>query len=42
MRPAAPDADTLGQARDSLLDYQTDKWVWHCVARFGQGDAIVG
>ncbi|WP_175716949.1 DUF3626 domain-containing protein [Burkholderia anthina] len=32
---------TLGQARDSLLDYQTAKWVWHCVARFGQGNAIV-
>ncbi len=25
----------LGQARDSLLDYKTAKWVWHCIARFG-------
>jgi hypothetical protein len=26
----------LGRARGSLLDYQTAKWVWHCVARFGR------
>lgn len=25
----------LGRARESLLDYQTAKWVWHCIARFG-------
>lgn len=25
----------LGRARGSLLDYQTAKWVWHCLARFG-------
>lgn len=25
----------LGHARDRLLDYQTAKWVWHCIARFG-------
>ena len=27
----------LGRAR-GLLDYQTAKWVWHCVARFGLGE----
>jgi hypothetical protein len=26
---------TLARARDQLLDYQTAKWVWHCMARFG-------
>ena len=26
---------TLAQARKTRLDYQTAKWVWHCVARFG-------
>lgn len=26
----------IGNARDNLLDYQTAKWVWHCVARFGR------
>lgn len=25
----------LWRARDGLLDYQTAKWVWHCVARYG-------
>lgn len=25
----------LGRARDHVLDYQTAKWVWHCLARFG-------
>lgn len=25
----------LGCARDRALDYQTAKWVWHCIARFG-------
>ncbi|KVS34959.1 hypothetical protein LGN07_00200 [Burkholderia cepacia] len=25
----------LGRARDGTLDYQTAKWVWHCMARFG-------
>lgn len=25
----------LGRARDRL-EYQTAKWVWHCIARFGQ------
>ena len=25
----------LGHARDNPLDYQTAKWVWHCLARFG-------
>lgn len=25
----------LGRARGSLLDYQTAKWVWHCLAKFG-------
>lgn len=25
----------LGRARGSLLNYQTAKWVWHCLARFG-------
>ncbi|KER70355.1 hypothetical protein HR51_17645 [Burkholderia cepacia] len=29
---------TLDRARDGLLDYQTAKWVWHCVARFGQDE----
>ncbi|MBM0204436.1 DUF3626 domain-containing protein [Micromonospora sp. STR1s_5] len=26
----------LGSARDDTLDYQTAKWVWHCVARLGR------
>lgn len=26
----------LGVARDTILDYQTAKWVWHCIARFGR------
>lgn len=26
----------LGKARDKSLDYQTAKWVWHCIARFGR------
>lgn len=26
---------TLWRARDHLLDYQTAKWVWHCIARYG-------
>lgn len=26
----------LGKARDNPLDYQTAKWVWHCIARFGR------
>ena len=25
----------LWRARDRLLDYQTAKWVWHCIARYG-------
>ena len=25
----------LSQARETELDYQTAKWVWHCMARFG-------
>ncbi|MEW6437319.1 MAG: DUF3626 domain-containing protein [Pseudomonadota bacterium] len=25
----------LGQARTHSLDYQTAKWVWHCMAKFG-------
>lgn len=25
----------LGRARDHVLDYQTAKWVWHCMARYG-------
>ena len=25
----------LWGARDRLLDYQTAKWVWHCIARYG-------
>ncbi|MEM6475111.1 MAG: DUF3626 domain-containing protein [Pseudomonadota bacterium] len=25
----------IGAAREKDLDYQTAKWVWHCVARFG-------
>nr|WP_210292226.1 DUF3626 domain-containing protein [Aurantimonas endophytica] len=25
----------LGRARDRLIDYQTAKWVWHCIAKFG-------
>lgn len=25
----------LSQARETKLDYQTAKWVWHCMARFG-------
>lgn len=25
----------IGVSRDHPLDYQTAKWVWHCVARFG-------
>ncbi|WP_244109822.1 hypothetical protein [Burkholderia arboris] len=32
----------LGRARDGVLDYQTARWVWHCVARFGQGSGIAG
>lgn len=27
----------IGLFRDSTLDYQTAKWVWHCIARFGGG-----
>lgn len=27
----------LWRARDAMLDYQTAKWVWHCIARFGHG-----
>jgi Protein of unknown function (DUF3626) len=27
--------ETLWRARDSVLDYQTAKWVWHCMARYG-------
>lgn len=27
----------LWQAREAELDYQTAKWVWHCIARFGYG-----
>lgn len=26
----------LGRARQSIFDYQMAKWVWHCVAKFGQ------
>ena len=26
----------LGKARDNPLDYQTAKWVWHCIAKFGR------
>ena len=26
----------LSDARDKHLDYQTAKWVWHCIARFGR------
>lgn len=26
----------IGAAHGDLLDYQTAKWVWHCVARFGR------
>jgi hypothetical protein len=25
----------LWRARDRLLDYQTAKWIWHCIARYG-------
>ncbi len=25
----------LWRARESVLDYQTAKWVWHCIARYG-------
>ena len=25
----------LWRARDTVLDYQTSKWVWHCIARYG-------
>lgn len=25
----------IGNARDNPLDYQTAKWVWHCIAYFG-------
>ena len=25
----------LSRAREAGLDYQTAKWVWHCIARFG-------
>jgi hypothetical protein len=25
----------LGKARDNPLDFQTAKWAWHCIARFG-------
>lgn len=25
----------IGRVRDNQLDYQTAKWVWHCIARFG-------
>jgi len=25
----------LGAARENGLDYQTAKWAWHCIARFG-------
>ncbi|KWA12369.1 DUF3626 domain-containing protein [Burkholderia territorii] len=32
----------IGHARDGLLDYQTAKWVWHCVARFGQTSGAAG
>ena len=28
----------IGTVRGKQLDYQTAKWVWHCVARFGWGD----
>lgn len=30
----------IGRARGTLLDYQTAKWVWHCLARFGIGEPI--
>jgi len=26
----------LGNARDKVLDYQTAKWAWHCIAKFGE------
>ena len=26
----------IGAARDRYLDYQTAKWVWHCMARYGR------
>ncbi len=26
---------SLWRARETALDYQTAKWVWHCIARFG-------
>ncbi|MBU9452401.1 DUF3626 domain-containing protein [Burkholderia multivorans] len=29
----------LGRARERTLDYQTAKWVWHCIARFGEAGA---
>lgn len=29
----------LSQARETMLDYQTAKWIWHCMARFGYMDA---
>jgi Protein of unknown function (DUF3626) len=25
----------LWRARDRSFDYQTAKWVWHCIARYG-------
>jgi hypothetical protein len=25
----------LCRARARLLDYQTAKWAWHCIARYG-------
>jgi hypothetical protein len=28
----------LGAVRANGLDYQTAKWVWHCMARFGRDD----
>lgn len=28
----------IGAAREEGLDYQTAKWVWHCIARFGRHD----
>ncbi|MDN7653274.1 hypothetical protein QZM62_07465 [Burkholderia multivorans] len=32
--------DVLGRhARRRTLDYQTAKWVWHCIARFGEAGA---
>lgn len=27
----------IGAARRAGMDYQTAKWAWHCVARFGRG-----